>query len=84
MNRDELRGRIEHEKEKLERVKKEIKKVLKRTAFVADEKNVDMKTIEFLKEELDRLEGLVSKRIILEGEIQKLIGAYKNMPEENI
>jgi len=84
MNRDELRGRIEHEKERLERIKEEIKKVLKRTAFVADEKNVDMKTIEFLKEELSRLEGLVSKRIILEGDIQKLIEAYKNMPEENI
>jgi len=84
MNRDEVRGRIEHRKEQLEEIKEEIKKTLKRIVFVTKEETINMKTIEFLKEEVNRLEGFVCKQIVLEGEIEKLKELYQNMPKENI
>lgn len=83
MNKDELRGKIEHTRERIEARKREADKTLARISSVANGTQRDMKLVEFLKEETGRLESQISDRIVLEGEEQKLLEQYRNAPDQD-
>ena len=82
MNKDEIRGRIEHAREKSESEKHQAKKILERIRKVTGGEQLDMKLVQFLRDETDRLEERISSGVVLDGEIEKLSRQYREMPED--